>query len=171
MSRSKGKARKGKRTARQQPKAVVVAVEGVAAGRVQAPDEETSRVVVNPVAVASAEGFVANAELTPPPLFEDKDDMGDYLGEIFYARQQAAGNDIALDMETLQPVVSATLVPMTMARVEPGPQVRDLTAEFEDAPTLPEAGSHDGAGLAAELAAQLAAFEVEPPRAARVTGR
>ena len=49
--------------------------------------------------------------------------------------------------------------------------MRDLIAQFDDAPTLPEAAPHDGAGFAAELAAQLAAFEVEPPRAAGVTGR
>jgi hypothetical protein len=172
MSRSKGKSRKGKRTARLQPKTVV---DGGATVRAPVdPDEETTRVVVNPVAAASAEAFVAHHELTPPPAFEDKDDMGDYLGEIFYETQRA-GNDIALDMETLQPVASATRMPMVAGVVTAGSQVHDLIAEFEDAPTLPEstpvARSAPAVPPPPPIEAYEEAYEKEPLRAARVSGR
>lgn len=186
MSRSKGKARKGKRTAPPQAKdvqttgvqmaatavgTVAGTVEGLAVARTQGrPDEEPTRIVINPLTAASAERFVAHPELTPPPLFEDKDDMGDYLGEIFYARPQV-GNDIALDMETLQPVSSAGLVPITMRTVMAGSQVRDLIAEFEDAPTLPETVPIQPHGFGGESPLHLAPYEEEPLRSVRVNGR
>ena len=188
MSKSKGKARKGKRTARQQVKGGVAdggvanglvanglvangVVERLAAAQRQArPDEETTRVVVNPMAAASAEGFLANPELTPPPVFEDKDDMGDYLGEIFYARPQA-GNDIALDMETLQPVTSAPLASPALGSVMTGAQVRDMIADFEDAPTLPESAPYPPSVFPEQPPLNLTAYEEEPRRSVRVNGR
>jgi hypothetical protein len=100
-------------------------------------DAETPRIEVAP----SAEAFIAAAEDAPRMAADAVDDMAEYLGEIF-VEGTGVGNDVALDMETLQPVATATVPPPPRVLVGPaismGP-VRDLMAEFDDAPTLPEA--------------------------------
>lgn len=111
-------------------------------GRVR-PDEETTRVVLDPVAAASAEAFVAHPEGDRASVFEDDDDMGDYLGEILFDRARK-GNDVALDMETLQPIApSAGPVPsVTVGAAVSRPQVQTATVDFDEAPTLPDTRQH-----------------------------
>jgi len=124
----------------------------------------------------SAEAFIASPEELPVSA-GGADDMAEYLGEIFV---EGGGhrNDVALDMETLQPVVAPSARPPAVSfgpAVSSG-QVRDLMAEFDDAPTLPEAPRYRGGADLSEgpdvhVAARYADFdEVQPPRV-RINGR
>lgn len=83
----------------------------------------------------SVELFIALPEEEPTTA---PDDPGEFMGEIF-VQGARVGNDVALDMETLQPV------PPTQGRppvISMGPTisigtVRELLAEFdEDVPTI-----------------------------------
>jgi hypothetical protein len=90
----------------------------------------------------SAETFIA-APVEAPFNAGGADDMAEYLGEIFV---DGGGhrNDVALDMETLQPVVPVQTPAVALGPAVSAGQVRDLVAEFEDAPTLPEAPRYRG---------------------------
>jgi hypothetical protein len=102
----------------------------------------------------SAETFIASAEEVSASGAAT-DDMAEYLGEIFVAGG-GHRNDVALDMETLLPVATPSAQPPAVAlgpAVSAG-QVRDLIADFEDAPTLPEAPRYRG-GAAADAGADL----------------
>jgi hypothetical protein len=159
-SRAKKKTRKAKRSDA-----------GLRRAAASVHDAETPLVEVT----RSAEAFIASPDDATLGA-GGADDMAEYLGEIFV---DGGGhrNDVALDMETLQPVVPPSAQTPTISlgpSVSEG-QVRDLVAEFEDAPTLPEAPYYRGTDLSAgpdvHVAARFADFDdIQAPRI-RINGR
>lgn len=127
----------------------------------------------------SAETFIAAPEEVSSAA-DGADDMAEYLGEIF-VEGGGQRNDVALDMETLLPVATASAPPppVTLGPAVSAGQVRDLIADFEDAPTLPEAPRYRGGTdlsespdvhVAARFADLDGVAEVAGPRV-RVSGR
>ena len=133
-------------------------------------DAKTPRIEVAP----SAEAFIAAADDGPQITADSADDMSEYLGEIF-VEGAGAGNDVALDMETLQPL--GTGIVHRPPSVAMGPavlvgHVRDLDAEFDDAPTLPEAPRYRGPEVPdVHVAARYADFDDAQRPGLRVNGR
>lgn len=103
----------------------------------------------------SAETFIALAEEEPAATAAD--DLGAFVGEIFVEGARV-GNDVALDMETLQPVTPTQGRPpvISMGSAVSLGTVRELLADFdEDAPTIPDLRRYpwnEGADLPATAA-------------------